>query len=99
MRKVNNLPLSCAVVMKSGNLNFLELSGTLQACNGTAIPFTITLKDLKQTALSCRPSDCAVLVGFFVQARVLLLMLIIGLLLPLLPLLVAQHTATAIVFG
>jgi hypothetical protein len=25
--------------MKSGNLNFLELSGPLQACNGTAVPF------------------------------------------------------------
>jgi hypothetical protein len=24
--------------MKSGNLNFLESSGTLQACNGTALP-------------------------------------------------------------
>ena len=25
-------------VMKSGNLNFLEPSGPLQACNGTALP-------------------------------------------------------------
>ena len=25
--------------MKSGNLNFLEPSGSLQACNGTALPF------------------------------------------------------------
>jgi len=25
--------------MKSGNLNFLEPSGPLQACNGTALPF------------------------------------------------------------
>ena len=25
--------------MKSGNLNFLEPSGLLQACNGTALPF------------------------------------------------------------
>jgi hypothetical protein len=30
------LPPSCAVVMKSGNLNFLQPSGPLQACNGTA---------------------------------------------------------------
>jgi len=29
------LPLSCAVVMKSGNLNSLEPSGPLQVCNGT----------------------------------------------------------------
>jgi len=32
------LPPSYAVVMKSGNLNFLEPSGPLQACNGTALP-------------------------------------------------------------
>jgi len=38
MRKADNLPPSCAVVTKSGNLNFLELSGPVQACNGTALP-------------------------------------------------------------
>ena len=38
MRKAENLPPSCAVVMKSGSLNFLEPSGPLQACNGTALP-------------------------------------------------------------
>ena len=27
MRKADNLPPSCAIVMKSGNLNFLEPSG------------------------------------------------------------------------
>ena len=32
------LPPSCAVVMKSGNLNFLEPCGPLQASNGTALP-------------------------------------------------------------
>ena len=36
---MTTLPPSCAVVMKSGNLNFLEPSGPLQACNGTALPF------------------------------------------------------------
>ena len=35
MRKAGNLPSNCAVVMKSGNLNFLEPSGLVQACNGT----------------------------------------------------------------
>jgi hypothetical protein len=29
--------------MKSGKLKFLELSGPLQACNGTALPFTPSL--------------------------------------------------------
>ena len=37
--RLTTLPPSCAVVMKSGNLNFLEPSGPLQACNGTALPF------------------------------------------------------------
>ena len=38
---LTTLPPSCAVVTKSGNLNFLEPSGPLQACNGTALPFYI----------------------------------------------------------
>ena len=37
--RLTTLPPSCAIVMKSGNLNFLEPSGPLQACNGTALPF------------------------------------------------------------
>jgi len=35
--RLTTLPPSCAVVMKSGNLNFLEPSGQLQACNGTGL--------------------------------------------------------------
>ena len=38
--RLTTLPPSCAVVMTSGNLNFLEPSGPPQACNGTALPFT-----------------------------------------------------------
>jgi len=38
VRKADNLPTSCAVVTKSGNLNFLEPSGPVQTCNGTALP-------------------------------------------------------------
>jgi len=34
--RLTNLPPSCANVMKSGDLNFLEPSGPLQACNRTA---------------------------------------------------------------
>jgi hypothetical protein len=37
--RLTTLPLSCAVVTKSGNLNFLEPSGSVPACNGTALPF------------------------------------------------------------
>jgi len=40
VRKADNLPPSCAVVTKSGNLNFLEPSGPLRACNGTCFTFT-----------------------------------------------------------
>jgi len=35
VKAADNLPPSCAVVTKSGNLNFLEPSGPLRACNGT----------------------------------------------------------------
>ena len=38
--RLTTLPPSCAVVMKYGNLNFLESSGPLQACNGTALRYT-----------------------------------------------------------
>ena len=38
MREADNLPPSCAVVTKSGNLNFLEPSEPVQACNGTDLP-------------------------------------------------------------
>jgi len=39
VRKVDNLPPSCAVVTKSGSLKFLEPSGPVQACNGTHLSF------------------------------------------------------------
>ena len=41
--RLTTLPPSCTVVMKFGNLNFLEPSGPLQACNGTALLFFILL--------------------------------------------------------
>jgi hypothetical protein len=40
---LTTLPPSCAIVMESGNLNFLEPSGPLQACNGTALPLPLFL--------------------------------------------------------
>ena len=40
--RLTTLPPSCAIVMKFGNLNFLEPSGPLQACNGTNFPFYLT---------------------------------------------------------
>ena len=41
MRKADNLPPSCAVVTKSGILNFVEASGPVEACNGTALSLHI----------------------------------------------------------
>ena len=41
--RLTTLPPYCAVIMKSGNINFLELSGPLQACNGTALHIYIQL--------------------------------------------------------
>ena len=37
--KLKTLPPSYPVVMNSVNLNLLEHSGSLQACNGTVFPF------------------------------------------------------------
>ena len=48
MCKADNLPPSCAVVMKSGNLNFLEPFGSVQACNGTALPLPLPSPILSQ---------------------------------------------------
>jgi hypothetical protein len=60
VRKADNLTTSCAVVMKSGNFNFLEPSGSLQACNGTALhlPYHFVVKLLEtNNAVSCLCSD------------------------------------------
>ena len=45
--RLTTLPPFCAVVMKSGNRNFLEPSAPLQACNGTALPLHCLIIDLK----------------------------------------------------
>ena len=42
--RLTTLPPSYAVVTKSGSLNFLEPSGPLQACNGTALPFAVQME-------------------------------------------------------
>ena len=38
VRRADNLPTSCAFVTKSANLNLLEHSGPVQACNWAALP-------------------------------------------------------------
>ena len=39
--------------MKSGNLNFLEPSGPLQACNGTDLPLSFYFDVLKSIIVMC----------------------------------------------
>ena len=55
MRKADNLPPSCAVVTKSGNLNFLEPSGSLRVSKGTALPFLVLLTIMPSTAYFSDP--------------------------------------------
>jgi len=54
VRKADNLPPSCAAVTKSGNHNFQEPPGPVQASNGTALPFVKLLWSVK----SVRNSAC-----------------------------------------
>jgi NADPH:quinone reductase-like Zn-dependent oxidoreductase len=51
--RLTTLPPSCAAVKKSGNLSFLEPSGPLQACNETALPFTLNIRWGKMKAVWC----------------------------------------------
>jgi len=64
--RLTTLPPSCAVVMKSGNLNFLELSGLLQACNGTALPLPLPLpNNIRQVKhFYTNRKQCEVLTGY-----------------------------------
>jgi hypothetical protein len=61
--RLTTLPPSCAVVMKSGNLDFLEPSGSLQACNGTALrlplqdPIVSALTECTNTVVFVWPDD------------------------------------------
>jgi hypothetical protein len=55
--RLKTLPLSCAIVMKFGNLNFLEPSGPLQACNGTALYLCIVVKGNSHALLSLRSQN------------------------------------------
>ena len=52
MHKADNLQPFCAVVMKSGNLNVLEPSGPLRACNGTDLTFFELNKLTKHVGLN-----------------------------------------------
>ena len=53
--RLTTLPPSCAVVMQSGNLNFQEPSGPLEACNGTALPLSDPWKGLWSLSFMINP--------------------------------------------
>jgi len=62
VRKADNLPPSCAVVTKSGNLNFLESSGPIQACNGTDLPLPLpVLSYISRTVCNIQITDGPIL--------------------------------------
>ena len=42
--RLTTLPPSCAAVMKSASLNFLEPSGPVQACSGTVLPLALLIQ-------------------------------------------------------
>jgi len=65
VRKADNLPPSCAVVMKSGNLNFLEPSGPLQACNGTALPLPLYREKSLKPLQAVASTVCLIYKGVF----------------------------------
>jgi hypothetical protein len=56
--------------MKSGNLNFLEPSGSLQACNGTALAFIILLVLSIQDKITQNVEFCAIYLHFTVFCSV-----------------------------
>ena len=62
------LPPSCADLMKSGNFNFPEPSGPLQACNGTArcvsgqrhAPSALLRQDERVQPRNCHSIKCSI---------------------------------------
>jgi hypothetical protein len=62
--RLTTLPLSCAVVMKSGNLNFLEPPGLSQACNGTALHYIIFNYILGSPPISVKFHEIISLISF-----------------------------------
>jgi hypothetical protein len=57
--RLTTSPPFCAVVKKSGNLNFLEPSGPLQACNETALTFFYIARELVSVISRTRKSFTA----------------------------------------
>ena len=72
--RLTTLPPPCAVVMKSGILNFLESSGPLQACNGTALTLLVVLHVFKHLRI-VRVNEVELSIGIGQAASVLIQMM------------------------
>jgi hypothetical protein len=66
--KDDNLPPSCGIVTKNGNLNFVELSGPVQTCNGTALPVLQYIFPYS-TSTQLLPNDCTVQILYELSPR------------------------------
>jgi len=75
VRKADNLPPSCALVMKSGNLNFLEPSGPLWFCNGTDLLYIVPL--IRHTIVFCINSISPMAIGCFICVNINLIIVLI----------------------
>jgi hypothetical protein len=68
--RLKTLPPSSAVVTKSGNLNFLEPSGPLQACNGTDLLFyNVNCVAARQCTLSVKKLNTFILVFHYIYRQ------------------------------
>jgi hypothetical protein len=67
VKAADNLPPPYAVVAKSGNLNFLEPFGPVQACNGTALPLHVSTinSHLQAHSLSFKSQDAMHTLGSY----------------------------------
>ena len=61
--RLTTLPASCAFFMKSGNLDFLEPSGPLRACNGTDLPIYNVLYPAERHQMDHPNLYCLLCVG------------------------------------
>jgi hypothetical protein len=57
MRKADNLTTILRRCHEIWEINFLEPSGPLQACNGTALPFTDCIQRMYHTKFAHKQSD------------------------------------------
>jgi len=63
VRKAENLTTILCHCHEMWEPNFLEPSGSLQACNGAALPLTVGITDVRQNSICSLNSNSNVLVS------------------------------------